>query len=219
MRRRKVCRIWFRGGLGVRLCAVVSEDAEEGFAVGGVAEGFFGGDDAALDELGEGGGHGGHAMGGAGLDEGEELAFLAIADEGADGGGGDHDFGAEGAAGVVGPGDEALGEDDLEVGCEAFAGLGLLDGVEGGDDAGNGLDGAGGVEGGEGEVAGLGEGEGGIHAFAVAHFAEENDVGVFAEGGTEGVVKAEGVVADFALGDEATGGLVDVFDGVFDGGG
>jgi hypothetical protein len=193
------------------------EEGAEFFGMVAVGEGGVAGDAAGTDQIGEGLVHGGHAVDGAGGDLGAHLVVLRGADEVADGGGGDHDFHDGIAAGMVGCGDELLGDDGKQGEGELLADLGLVAGGKTVEEAGHGLGGVVGVEGGEDEVAGFGGGEGGGHGLGIAHLADEDDVGILAEDGADGVGEARGVATDFDLLDDGVAVGVLVFDGIFDG--
>ena len=157
-----------------------------------------------------------HAVLRAGLDVRGDSEGLAVADEGLNGGRGDHDLERGHASGLVDAGQEHLGDDGDETGGQLGADLRLLVGREGVDDTVDGGRGAGGVQGAEDQVTGFGGGHGGFDGDQVAQFADEDDVGVLTEGAAEGFGEARDVRADFTLDHHALLVVVVEFDGVLD---
>ena len=181
-----------------------------------MAGGLFDVDLAGPHEVEEGPVHGLHALSARGLHERQRLVHLVVADDGADGVGGDHGLEGCDAALAVCAGEEPLAHNAEQRGGELRPHLGLLVGGEDIDDPVDGLDGIVGVQRGQNEVARLGGGKRRGDGLEVAHLADEDDVGVLAQHMLECCGEGVGVGADLALVDGRHPAGEDILDGVFD---
>jgi len=132
-------------------------------------------DAAQADQVGQRLLHGHHALGLAHRNLRPQLVVLALADQGAHGVGGDHDFGRRPARGAVHAGDQLLRDNRRQRQRQLLADLRLVARREGIQNPRHGLNGIVGVQGREHQVPGFGGGERRRHGFGVAHFAHQDE--------------------------------------------
>ncbi len=195
----------------------VGEEFFEAIFVDGFHVGFFWGDHAFTEFCPDRFVHELHAFALTAGDDVVEFLGGTFANDGGDGGGGEHDFVDGGPAGFVDAFAQELSDDATERGREHGADLGLLVRRENVDDPVDGFAGVVGVERAENEQASFGSGEGERDRLEVAHFADEDDVGVLAEGGAEAGGEGGRLDRDLALGDDRLLVAVDELDGLLDG--